>query len=197
MHKNGTPQEVIEYMAVVREYWAPFNYENFCVELGRGERRSQLVQLVDVYTTALAAIGRPVPPDRHGIDLLPVLEHATARTRDYAVAGLYANSITITDGDWILHQAPVEGNKPLYWYGHWGGHRGALGPYVDGRREVNATPYPTPTWLSHKGSDPSELVNLAEKRPGKLREMQRALKTKLIDLKAPAEQLDRLGLREV
>jgi len=35
MHKNGTPQEVIEYMAVVREYWAPFNYENFCVELGR------------------------------------------------------------------------------------------------------------------------------------------------------------------
>jgi len=35
MHKSGTPQEVIEYMPVVREYWAPFNYDNFCVELGR------------------------------------------------------------------------------------------------------------------------------------------------------------------
>ena len=167
-------------------------------ELGHGERRSQLVQLADVYTTTLAAIGRPVPPDRHGLNLLPVLEHPDATTRDYAIAGLYANSISITDGDWILHQAPVEGNKPLYWYGHWGGHYGtALGPCVDGRREASATPYPTPTWLSHKGSDPSELVNLAEKRPGRLREMQRALKMKLIELKAPAEQLDRLGLREV
>lgn len=35
MHEKGTPQQVIEYVPVVREYWAPFNYENFCVELGR------------------------------------------------------------------------------------------------------------------------------------------------------------------
>jgi len=35
MHKKGTPQEVIEYVPVVREYWAPFNYDNFYVELGR------------------------------------------------------------------------------------------------------------------------------------------------------------------
>src|SRR5512146_1600179 len=35
MAKEGTPQTAIEYQAVVREYWAPFNYENFCVELGR------------------------------------------------------------------------------------------------------------------------------------------------------------------
>jgi hypothetical protein len=33
--KEGTPQEVIEYQPVVHEYWAPFNYDNFCVELGR------------------------------------------------------------------------------------------------------------------------------------------------------------------
>jgi hypothetical protein len=33
--KNKTPQTVVEYMPVVREYWAPFNYPNFCVELGR------------------------------------------------------------------------------------------------------------------------------------------------------------------
>jgi len=35
MAKESTPQEVIEYQPVVREYWAPFNYDNFCVELGR------------------------------------------------------------------------------------------------------------------------------------------------------------------
>lgn len=35
LHKNQTPQNVVEYMPVVREYWAPFNYPNFCVELGR------------------------------------------------------------------------------------------------------------------------------------------------------------------
>lgn len=35
MAENGTPQQVHEYTTVVREYWAPFNYPNFCVELGR------------------------------------------------------------------------------------------------------------------------------------------------------------------
>jgi hypothetical protein len=35
MHEQGTAQEVVEYVPVVREYWAPFNYDNFCVELGR------------------------------------------------------------------------------------------------------------------------------------------------------------------
>jgi hypothetical protein len=35
MHREGTPQQVIEYIPMVREYWAPFNYDNFCVELGR------------------------------------------------------------------------------------------------------------------------------------------------------------------
>jgi len=33
--ENGTPQQVVEYTPVVHEYWAPFNYPNFCVELGR------------------------------------------------------------------------------------------------------------------------------------------------------------------
>jgi len=35
MAKAGTPQEVIEYIPIVREYWAPFNYDNFDVDLGR------------------------------------------------------------------------------------------------------------------------------------------------------------------
>ncbi len=35
MAEQHTPQQVIEFTTVVREYWAPFNYPNFCVELGR------------------------------------------------------------------------------------------------------------------------------------------------------------------
>ena len=35
MHQDNTPQTVVEYVPVVREYWAPFNYDNFSVELGR------------------------------------------------------------------------------------------------------------------------------------------------------------------
>ena len=35
MAAEGTAQTVVEYTPVVREYWAPFNYPNFCVELGR------------------------------------------------------------------------------------------------------------------------------------------------------------------
>ncbi len=47
--------------------------------LAHGERRDQLVQLVDLYPTVLAATGRPMPdapPGRevHGVNLLQVLE---------------------------------------------------------------------------------------------------------------------------
>jgi len=35
LHAAGAEQTVREYAPVVREYWAPFQYPNFCVELGR------------------------------------------------------------------------------------------------------------------------------------------------------------------
>ena len=37
MAEAGTPQEGLEYNPEVSEDWAPFNYDNFCVELGRTE----------------------------------------------------------------------------------------------------------------------------------------------------------------
>ncbi len=54
---------------------------------GHGERRPQLVQIPDVYATVLAAIDRPIPPYVHGVNLLPVLEDATAPTRGFILAG--------------------------------------------------------------------------------------------------------------
>ena len=165
-------------------------------ELGHGERRQQLVQLVDIYPTILAAVGRVIPENRHGINLLPVLADSAARTRDYAVSGVFGKSVSITDGDWVLHQSPNPANQPLNWYGY---HLAKflkydLGPYVDGRRAVNTPSWPAPTWLSDKHADVNELVNLAAERPDKLSELQIALSETLTTLKAPAEQVERLGL---
>ena len=167
-------------------------------EYGRGERRSQLVQLLDIYPTTLAAVGKDVPADLHGVDFLPALEDPRAPIRDYAMLGSYARSVTITDGEWILHQAPVEGNQPLYWYGHYRPRspRAGASRFADGRWNVAVKPYSTPTWLSNKRDDPNELVNLADTRPEKLHDMQKAFKRKLAEVEAPEEQLDRLGLRD-
>ena len=174
---------------------------------GRGQTREQLVQLVDIYPTVLAAVGRPLPelPDHrplHGVNLLPAIEGRNASTRDFAITGMFGASTTITDGRWALHQPPVESNRPLHWHGYtnWDFiQTGPLGPVVDGRREVLNTGqrHTWGTWLSDRGNDPVEYTNLADQQPEKLREMQRALRDELIRLKAPDEQLDRLGLRDV
>jgi arylsulfatase A-like enzyme len=172
-------------------------------QLARGERRGQLVQLVDLYPTVLEAVGRPLPElpagrGLHGRSLIPLLAEADAPGRDYAVMGQFGKSVSITDGRWVLHQSPPdpEDNRPLYWYGH---HLARfitydLGPYVEGRREAATASWPTETYLSDKDADPNELVNLAGGRVEKLREMQAALKRTLLELAAPAEQIERLGL---
>jgi arylsulfatase len=171
-------------------------------ELGHGQRRDQLVQLMDIYPTVLSAVGRPLPEmpeDRplHGIDLLPLLADSTAATRDCALMGMFGKSVSITDGTWTLHQSPTAENQPLNWYGYHLARfiRYELGPYENGRREVvDGMTWPDPTSLHDKAADPNELVNLAEARPDKLAEMQGKLRDELNRLRAPMEQLQRLGL---
>ncbi len=168
-------------------------------EYGHGERRSQLVQLVDIYPTTLNALSRLVPAERHGINLIPVLKDPAAPTRSYALAGQFGMSVTITDGEWVLHQSPVKENKPLNWYGYVLAKSMSynLGEFINGKREVfDCDPWSEPTWLSNKKDDPGELRNVCDEYPEKLLEMQKVLKETLIRLRAPIEQLDRLGIRE-
>jgi len=171
-------------------------------EAGHGQRRDQLVQLMDLYPTVLSAVGRPLPemPDErplHGIDLLPVLENADAPTRSCALMGMFGKSVTVTDGDWTLHQSPVDDNEPLYWHGY---HLARfikydLGPFDGGRRPVsNCSSWDAPTSLHDKRSDPNELVNLAEREGDRLASMQEKLRAELVRLRAPAWQVERLGL---
>jgi arylsulfatase A-like enzyme len=167
---------------------------------GRGERCQQLVQLIDVYPTVLAVCGKEIPENVHGVNLLPVLKDNSVHVRDYAISGMFGYSVSITDGEWTLHQSPVESNKPLNWYSpylakfiHYD-----LGPYDNGKREVfNQKSWPEGTWLSNKKDDPNELNNLAEKMPDKVLEMRRKLKRKLEELKAPVDQIIRLGLENI
>jgi arylsulfatase A-like enzyme len=168
---------------------------------GHGERRDQLVQLVDIYATVLSLMGKPVPRDRDGVDLTPLLLDPKSRTRDHAIMGQFGYSVSITDGRWILHQAP-DVAKPLYWYSH---HLSRffdveLGPYADGRRQTMRLDPPPgeeyrTTWLSDLTEDPGELVNRAENCPEKLAQMRAALKEKLAECGAPAELENRLGLQ--
>jgi arylsulfatase A-like enzyme len=165
--------------------------------LAHGERRSHLAQLVDLYPTVLAAVGADCPAGIHGVNLLPVLEDARAPTREAAIAGVFGESVTITDGRWVLHQQPAPGNAPLYWYSH----RLPLflkyevGPYEpEGRRAVRREPYPGETWLSDRRDDPNELHNVAADQPAELRRMQHLLGETLERLGAPPEHLVRLGL---
>jgi arylsulfatase A-like enzyme len=169
-------------------------------ELGHGERREQLVQLIDLYPTVLAAVGRPLPEmDRplHGVNLLPLLADRSAPTRECALMGMFGKSVSITDGAWTLHQSPVAKNQPLYWYGyHLARFIGyELGPYAAGRRAVaDGATWPDATALHDKGEDPNELVDLAAEQPEQLAKMQGKLREELIRLQAPSEQLQRLGL---
>jgi len=173
-------------------------------QFGHGERRSQLVQNVDVYPTVLAALGKPIPEKRQGVNLIPVLQDKNASTRNYAIMGQFGYSISITDGEWTLHQAPNP-DKPLYWYSYHLSRfyrRMELGPFVAGRRRVLALHPPMPrgcltTWLTNKREDPAELVNLAEQYPDKVREMQCALKQKLYECEVPYELVDRFRLSDV
>jgi arylsulfatase A-like enzyme len=168
-------------------------------EFGGGERRDHLVQLVDIFPTVLDAVGRDPPADIHGRNLTHALEDPDATLREYAISGLWGASVSITDGDWVLHQSPVAENEPLYWYGITGETRAELGDYDPeaGRREATGwdpAPCSVPTWLSDKRSDPNELDNLAAERPAQLATMQTALADTLRAVDAPAEQLDRLGI---
>jgi uncharacterized sulfatase len=167
---------------------------------GHGQRRDQLVQLVDIYPTVLSAMGKALPEDvkLDGVDLLPVLEDENAPTRDYLLAGQFGKSITITDGKWILHQSPKSAdNQPLNWYGYhlsrfMAGYK--LGEYDGVSRSCQTDSWPEATWLSNKEADINELDNVASENPDQLKRMQQALREKLIACDAPMEQLERLGL---
>ncbi len=165
-----------------------------------GERRSQLVQLVDLYPTTLAALGLPVPESRlDGVNLLPLFDDRRASTREVALGGMFGKSLMATDGRWMLHQSPRPDNEPLYWYGlrdsRFPPVECELGPYRQGRRAVGGVEsWREPAWLSDLETDPAGLRNVASDRPEELGRMRERAAAALLAAEAPPEQFIRLGL---
>ncbi len=80
------------------------------------ERRSALVQTIDLAPTILDFFGLPVPKDMQGHTLAGVIKE-DKKIRDYAVFGFFGSHINITDGRYLYMRAPVTvENRPLYEY---------------------------------------------------------------------------------
>jgi len=212
-----------------------------------GQRRQELVQLVDVYPTVLAALGGAggkgsgaeeheaeswqakfgVKPERlHGYDLTPLLtgphplplswaergerrgaavadplpSEGSGWNRDYAFYAKFGEAINVTDGRYTLFQWPPSyGNSPLHWYGSqppaFLKPRG-VGDYepCDQRFPIDWVRGPMHTALFDVTADPAQRHDLSSEQPEVLQRMQSALRDWLVAIKAPPEQLQRLGL---
>lgn len=82
----------------------------------KGERRSALVQTIDLAPTLLEFFSRPIPESMEGKALRSVVENDTP-IREYAVFGYHGAHFNITDGHWLYMRAPVRmDGQPLYEY---------------------------------------------------------------------------------
>ena len=82
----------------------------------KNERRSALVQTIDLAPTVLDFFGLAVPKDMHGKILTDVIR-SDKKVRDYGIFGFFGSHINITDGRYLYMKAPVSiENQPIYEY---------------------------------------------------------------------------------
>lgn len=84
-------------------------------EKKQGERRSSLVQGIDIPVTILDAFGIEPAKDMRGKNLRPVIQRDQA-VRSYALFGMHGAQVNITDGRYVYMREPLKGNCPLYNY---------------------------------------------------------------------------------
>jgi arylsulfatase A-like enzyme len=82
----------------------------------QGERRDQLVQMIDLPATLLEFFGVARPAAMQGIPLRETLAH-DAPTRDAILYGMHGGHVNVTDGRYVYMRAPAHpSNQPLYEY---------------------------------------------------------------------------------
>ena len=81
----------------------------------QGERRDQLVQLIDLPATLLDYFGAARPAEMQGIPLGPVIAE-NAPTRDAILFGYHGGAVNMTDGRYVYMRAAAGDNTPLYEY---------------------------------------------------------------------------------
>lgn len=79
----------------------------------RGERRTSLVQMIDLPATLLDLFGLPLPPDMQGVPLGGTVA-SDAPVREAALFGLHGGHVNVTDGRYVYMRAPAKpANTPL------------------------------------------------------------------------------------
>jgi len=82
----------------------------------QGERRSQLVQMIDFAPTLLEYFGVPIPADMQGMVLKDVIAH-NAPTREAVLYGVHGGHVNVTDGRYVyMRSCQKPDNTPLYEY---------------------------------------------------------------------------------
>ncbi len=181
----------------------------------RGERRSSLVQpSIDLAPTLLNYFGVESRGDVIGKDLADVVAR-DARTRDSAVFGYHGDRINVTDGQYVLYDAPADPAAPVYSYTLVAGatrgdatlealanaHSGPVFSFTKGLRPLQIPAVAT-TAVTAEGDDESLLFDLAAD-PEQLRpivdpetkdRLRKQMAKIMREADAPAEAFDRMAL---
>ncbi|MEP3277110.1 MAG: sulfatase [Stappiaceae bacterium] len=179
-------------------------------------RVGALTQTVDIFSTVIEAAGATPPEEpRHSRSIMPTLTGTDIR--EAILYGTYGQGVCLTDGEWTLFKAPVEG-KPLFNYSTMINRPLIVDNPVDGR--VGALPeppadqgyfdptVPMPLWkipinidprthenfLFNRKRDPNQEDNLWEKEPAQRDRLVAKLCKMIEEEGAPPEQFERLGL---
>jgi arylsulfatase A-like enzyme len=82
----------------------------------RGERRTALVQTIDLPATLLEYFGQDLPTDMQGVSLREAVA-SDRPVREAALFGLHGGHVNVTDGRYVYMRGPgSSANQPLYEY---------------------------------------------------------------------------------
>lgn len=175
-------------------------------------RRASLAQTVDIAPTLLNYFGVECPVQMDGHDLAPVVEQDTP-VRSAALFGIHGGHTCMTDGKYVLMQAPKESGQPVYEWtlmpthirGFFAQETLATAELVPGSRFTNGSPcvkyaeqgtHMRPerfgTLLYDVKKDPEQNTPLQDQTL--LKKMQAALVCAMEQAQAPEEEYRRLGL---
>ncbi len=106
----------------------------------QGQRRTSLVQTIDLAPTLLDFFDTPIPPDMQGHPLKQVLVDDTP-IREAGLFGLHGAQVNITDGRYVYMRAPCQDNTPLYDYTQMPTHMRTLYSVKEMRTMTLADPF--------------------------------------------------------
>lgn len=184
---------------------------------GNGARVAALTQTVDLFATLIDAAGATIPEsNRHSKSVLPLLRHQSTH-RDAILYGTFGQGVCVTDGQWTLFKAPIEG-EPLFTYSTMINQPLIVDNPVDGRvgrlpdppvdqgffdptiglplwkMPISVDPRTNKNFLFNRTADPEQTENLWDTAPQQRARMLGLMRDLLDEEGYPPEQLNRLGL---